>query len=91
MSALAAEHDDVIDGAHTALNKMARAERRGTGCHLTAAEIQSLALSRIGELWCQDDPRKAKGTPPPPPAAEPTAPLDPLALWWQGRTSEHQT
>lgn len=46
------------DGAQDALNKMARAQRRGTGCHLTADQIQSLYLTTIGELWAQDDPRK---------------------------------
>lgn len=53
---------DFLDGcddlAQDALNKMARAQRRGTGCHLTANEIKSLYLTTIGELWSQPDPRK---------------------------------
>lgn len=50
------EHDP-LDAAQDALNKMRRAHLRGTGCHLSAEEIASLALSTIGELWSQDDPR----------------------------------
>ena len=50
------------DGAQDALNKMARACKRGTGCHLTREEIQSLNLTTIGELWAQDDPRMASPT-----------------------------
>ena len=46
------------DGAQDALNKMARANKRGTGCKLSADEIMSLSLTTIGELWSQDDPRK---------------------------------
>lgn len=29
--------------------KIARAQRRSTGCHLTADEIQDLAVSKIGQ------------------------------------------
>lgn len=43
--------------AQNALNKMARAEKRGTGCHLTAEEIRSLAITFIGEVWMEPDPR----------------------------------
>lgn len=50
--------NDVLDGAHDALNKMQRAHRRGTGTHLTREEVQSLALTIIGDLWGQPDPRK---------------------------------
>jgi hypothetical protein len=49
---------EVMDGAQNALNKMARAQRRGTGCHINADEIRSLSLTRIGEMWSQDDPRR---------------------------------
>ena len=50
--------DGVDDGAQSALGKMARAHKRGTGCHLTADEIASLHLTRFGEMWAQPDPRK---------------------------------
>lgn len=46
------------DGAQDALTKMARAHKRGTGCHITADEIRSLSITRIGEMWAQPDPRK---------------------------------
>lgn len=52
------DNDDyrAFDGAQDALNRMARAYARGTGCHLTPAMIQSLAVSVIGEMWeCPDD------------------------------------
>jgi hypothetical protein len=49
----------VLDGAQNAVNKMRRAHKRGTGCHLTAEEIFSLSLTHIGEAWEEDDPRDA--------------------------------
>ncbi len=49
--------EGALDGAQDALNRMRRAHERGTGCYLTRAMIESLALSKIGELWAQDDPR----------------------------------
>lgn len=56
-------HDDAdvksaLDGAQDALSRMARACKRGTGCHLTAGQIKSLSLTTIESLWEQDDPRK---------------------------------
>lgn len=47
-----------VDGAQDALTKMQRAHKRGTGCHLTAEQIQSLSLTIIGQMWSEDDPRK---------------------------------
>ena len=47
-----------FDGAQDALNRMKRAQKRGTGCHLTAGMIRSLYLSFIGEMWGDDDPRE---------------------------------
>ena len=47
-----------FDGAHDALNRMRRAQVRGTGCHLTADMIQSLYISFLGEVWGEDDPRE---------------------------------
>ncbi len=46
------------DGAQDALNRMARAARRGTGCTLTAEMIASLAVTIIGQAWAEADPRK---------------------------------
>lgn len=58
---MSASHDSKeLDGAHDALNKMRRAHKRGTGCHLSADEIRSLSLTSIGELWADDDPRQSK-------------------------------
>lgn len=51
------KHSDHLDGAQDALNRMRRAADRGTGCHLTAAMIESLGLTSIGEMWEQADPR----------------------------------
>ena len=47
----------VFDPAHDALNRMRRAAARGTGCHLTADMIASLALTFLGQAWEEDDPR----------------------------------
>lgn len=40
-----------LDQAQDAINKMARAHKRGTGCRLTAAEIHSLSVTVFGEIW----------------------------------------
>lgn len=56
-----ADRDAVLDwsdGVHDALNRMKRACDRGTGCHLTAGMVSSLALSVVGSLWNEEDPRK---------------------------------
>lgn len=50
--------EDPRDGAQDALNRMARAEKRGTGCYLTADMIRSLGITIFGETWNQPDPRK---------------------------------
>lgn len=55
---------DALGAAQDALNRMKRAEKRGTGCRLTKEMIVSLSFMKIGELWTQDDPRdNDKGTP----------------------------
>lgn len=51
---------DTFSPAHDALDRMRRAAERGTGCHLTAEMIQSLAVSSIGQMWNEADPRKTK-------------------------------
>lgn len=51
------DHHGSLDAAQDALNRMARAANRGTGCYLTFEMIQSLSLTIIGEMWSQDDPR----------------------------------
>lgn len=48
---------DCLNEAQNALNRLRRAHRRGTGCHLTAEMISSLALTLIGQIWDEDDPR----------------------------------
>ena len=45
--------------AHDALNRMKRANQRGTGCHLTAEMIEALSITFMGELWFSEDPRDA--------------------------------
>lgn len=55
-------HDiSFLDDAQDALNRMARAYQRGTGCHLTADMIQALSLTVVGEMWSGVDPRKEAG------------------------------
>lgn len=48
---------EVEGWAQDALNKLRRAEKRGTGCHLSADEVFALGLTRFGELWADTDPR----------------------------------
>jgi hypothetical protein len=48
---------EVEGWAQNALNKLRRAEKRGTGYHLSADEIFALGLTRFGELWAEPDPR----------------------------------
>ena len=50
--------DTFADKAHDALNRMKRAYDRETGCRLTAEEIDALAVTIIGDIWSQSDPRK---------------------------------
>lgn len=50
-------HTEEGSGAHDALNRMRRAAERGTGCYLTAEMIRSLAVTSIGQIWAEDDPR----------------------------------
>lgn len=45
-----------LDKAQDALDRMARAEKRGTGCYLTADMIKDLSLTTIGELWSRERP-----------------------------------
>lgn len=51
-----------IDGAQDALNRMRRAHRRGTGCHLTREMIDDLYVSLIGQIWDQADPREKENS-----------------------------
>lgn len=41
----------VFSEAHAALDRMRRAHKRGTGCHLTAEMIDELSLTVVGSLW----------------------------------------
>lgn len=49
-------HDD-LGAAHDALNRMRRAQERGTGCHLTSEMVAALYCTSIGSMWVEDDPR----------------------------------
>ena len=42
--------------AHDALDRMHRAFKRGTGCHLTAEMIFALSVTFMGELWQAERP-----------------------------------
>lgn len=53
----------LLDVAQDVLSKMCKASQLGTGCRLTAQEIKALAITKIGELWEQDDPRKEGESP----------------------------
>lgn len=44
--------------AQDALNRLRKAELRGTGCHLTAEMIRSLAITAVGAIWSEPDPRE---------------------------------
>jgi hypothetical protein len=59
-----AKVDETAGWAHDALNKLKRASKRNTGCHLSANEVFALSLTRIGELWDDEDPRDTKGPKP---------------------------
>lgn len=52
-----------LDAVHDALNRMRRAHRRGTGCHLTAEMLHAMSVSFIGEIWEEPDPRALKDQP----------------------------
>lgn len=47
----------VMDEIQDVLNKLYRAHKRGTGCRLTAREMDVLAVTQIGAWWGQPDPR----------------------------------
>tara|TARA_Y100001960_G_C14101250_1_gene553017 strand:+ start:130 stop:309 length:180 start_codon:yes stop_codon:yes gene_type:complete len=51
------EDQSHFDDAQNALNKMKRAYQKGTGTRLTKEEIDSLAVSVIGQIWNEPDPR----------------------------------
>jgi len=51
------EFHESVGAAHEAFDRMKRAFRRGTGCHLTAQMIDSLQVTIVGQMWEQEDPR----------------------------------
>lgn len=59
-----------MDLAQDALNRLSRAQKRGTGCYLSAEMIQALHVTSIGEIWSTPDPR----TEPAPQLTRPPAP-----------------
>lgn len=58
METARAKQGKEFDPAHDALNRMRKAHKRGTGCHLTPEMIQSLAVTVIGSIWSEEDPRE---------------------------------
>lgn len=50
-----------MDEAQNALNRMRRAHNRKTGCYLTPEMIAGLALTTIGQMWGEPDPRTPGG------------------------------
>jgi hypothetical protein len=52
----AASCSTLVDGYHDAMNRLRRAENRGTGCHLTADMVAGLGM-KYSEVWQEDDPR----------------------------------
>lgn len=51
------EHPPELDGAQNVLNRMKRNYDKGIGIRISADELASLALTSIGEMWEEDDPR----------------------------------
>lgn len=43
--------------AHDVLSRMRSNHEAGGGINLTAAELEALSLTKVGDLWMQDDPR----------------------------------
>ncbi len=55
------DFDDSL--AQKALDKIRRANQRGTGTYLTPGEIQVLGVTFMSELWEQETPRKIRQVP----------------------------
>jgi hypothetical protein len=49
-----------LNKAQDALNRMRRANERGTGCYLTPVMVEELSLTVFGEIWQDVDPRAIK-------------------------------
>lgn len=47
--------EDTYAEAFKAMKRLARAQKRGTGCHLTAEMVRNLAITDFGQLWA--DPK----------------------------------
>lgn len=48
-------HDHIHAESFKAMARLARAQKRGTGCHLTASMVRSLATTDFGQLWADPD------------------------------------
>lgn len=46
-----------LDGAQDVLNRMKRNYDKGIGIHISADELASLAITIIGQMWNEEDPR----------------------------------
>ncbi|WP_062233087.1 hypothetical protein [Aureimonas sp. N4] len=51
--------ENPLPQAQAALDRMKRANDRGTGCHLTTEMIRELSLTIIGQWWDDDKPYMA--------------------------------
>lgn len=60
---MADDFHEELGAAHDALNRMRRANKRGSGCRLTAEMIAALSCTSLGSMWAEDDPR-TPSTPP---------------------------
>jgi hypothetical protein len=50
-------HRHALGPAHDVLNRMRTAHKKGRGIRVTAAELNALSLTSMGELWEAPDPR----------------------------------
>jgi hypothetical protein len=55
-----ADYRETNNAAQDALNRLARADKRRTGCHLSAEMIEGLSRTYFAEIWSQEDPRTGK-------------------------------
>lgn len=53
-------NDNLMDDAQDALNRLARALNRGTGCRLTRDHVAGLGITFLGQTIVEPDPRAAQ-------------------------------
>lgn len=59
---MSAEPEQWENRVQDIINKMGRAMMRGTGLRLSAAEVNTLIPSTIGDICCQEYPRIERTT-----------------------------